>query len=127
MIAVVGCKEDEGADAFRIPAYMQRQGYRVLPVNPKLALAERSVLGEKVVGNLGEIDEAVDMVNLFRASENVPAHVEEILVMSPRPRAVWMQLGIVNNGCAAKLRAEGIEVVQDRCLMVEHKRLAGSA
>jgi len=122
-IAVVGFKDDETEDAYRVPLYMHRHGYRIVPVNPKLARARKRALGERVVAALPDVDCAVDIVNLFRASENIPAHADEILAMSPRPRAVWMQLGIVDNGSAAKLRAAGIDVVQDRCIMVEHRRL----
>ncbi len=118
-IAVVGIKNDESEDAYRVPLYMQRHGHRILPVNPKL---DRS-LGERATGSLGEIDVPVDLVNLFRAPDHIPAHVDEILAMQPRPRAVWMQLGIVHGASAARLRAEGIQVVQDRCIMVEHRRL----
>ena len=122
-IAVVGFKDGETEDAYRVPLYLQRNGYRVIPVNPKLARARKRALGERVVAGLPDVDCAVDIVNLFRASENIPAHTDEILAMSPLPRAVWMQLGIVENGSAAKLGAAGIEVVQDRCIMVEHRRL----
>ena len=118
-IAVVGMKDDESEDAYRVPLYMQRHGYRILPVNPKLG----RILGERAVGSLGEIDVPVDLVNLFRAPDHIPAHVDEILAMQRRPRAVWMQLGIVHGASAARLRAEGIQVVQDRCIMVEHRRL----
>ncbi len=120
-IAVVGMKDDESEDAYRVPLYMQRHGHRILPVNPKLG----RVLGERAAGSLGEIDVPVDLVNLFRAPDHIPAHVDEILAMQPRPRAVWMQLGIVHGASAARLRAEGIQVVQDRCIMVEHRRLLG--
>ncbi len=118
-IAVVGMKDDESEDAYRVPLYMQRHGHRILPVNPKLG----RVLGERAAGSLGEIDVPVDLVNLFRAPDHIPAHVDEILAMQRRPRAVWMQLGIVHGASAARLRAEGIQVVQDRCIMVEHRRL----
>ena len=118
-IAVVGIKNDESEDAYRVPLYMQHQGHRILPVNPKLGL----VLGEPAAGSLAEIEIPVDLVNLFRAPDHIPAHVDEILAMQPRPRAVWMQLGIVHGASAARLRAEGIQVVQDRCIMVEHRRL----
>jgi len=64
-------------------------------------------------------------VNLFRAPENIPAHVDEILAMAEKPMAVWMQLGIQHGEAAARLRAAGIRVVQDRCIMVEHRRLLG--
>ena len=118
-IAVVGMKDDESEDAYRVPLYMQRHGYRILPVNPKLA----RVLGERASHSLADVSLPVDLVNLFRAPDNIPRHVEEILAMQPRPRAVWMQLGIVHGASAARLRAEGIQVVQDRCIMVEHRRL----
>lgn len=121
-IAVVGIKDDESQDAYRVPLYLQRHGYRILPVNPKL----RRVLGKRAASSLGEIDVPVDLVDLFRAPDHIPAHVDEILAMQPRPRAVWLQLGIVHGASAARLRAEGIEVVQDRCIMVEHRRLLAS-
>ncbi len=119
-IAVVGIKDRESEDAFRIPQYLQRAGYRILPVNPKL----EQVLGEKCRASLAEVDEQIDIVNLFRASEHVPGHVDEILALDPRPRAVWMQLGIHHGPSAQRLRDAGLEVVQDRCIMVDHKRLS---
>ena len=121
-VAVVGIKDREQEDAFRIPQYLQKAGYRIVPVNPKLA----SVLGEPCKASLAQVDEAIDIVNLFRASEHVPAHVDEILAMKPRPKAVWMQLGIHHGPSAQRLREAGIEVVQDRCIMVDHRRLIGA-
>lgn len=121
-IVVVGIKDRENEDAFRIPQYLQKAGYRIVPVNPKLA----TVLGEPCRASLAQVDGAVDIVNLFRASEHVPAHVDEILAMAPRPRAVWMQLGIHHGPSAQRLRDAGIEVVQDRCIMVDHRRLLGA-
>jgi predicted CoA-binding protein len=118
-IAVVGIKDRESEDAARVPRYLQQQGYRIVPVNPKL----QRVLGERCLASLAEAPEPVDLVNLFRAPDHVAAHVDEILAMSPRPAAVWMQLGIVHGGAAARLREAGIAVVQDRCIMVEHRRL----
>lgn len=124
-IAVVGIKDGEQEDAFRIPQYLQKAGYRIVPVNPKLA----SVLGEPCKASLSQVlsqvDGAIDIVNLFRASEHVPAHVDEILAMKPRPKVVWMQLGIHHGPSAQRLRDAGIEVVQDRCIMVDHRRLLG--
>jgi len=120
-IAVVGIKDQPGEDAFRVPHYMQDAGYRILPVNPKLD----SVLGETCVANLSQVDEPVEIVNLFRASENIAAHVDEILALDPRPKAVWMQLGIHHGPSAQRLREAGIRVVQDRCIMVDHRRLLG--
>ena len=121
-IAVVGMKADEAEDAFRVPAYLQRHDYQIVPVNPKLT----RVLGEPAVRSLADIDFPVDLVNLFRAPDHIPSHVDEILAMSPQPKAVWMQLGIVHAASTARLRSAGIEVVQDRCIMVEHGRLLSS-
>lgn len=121
-IAVVGMKDADAEDAFRVPRYMQARGYRVLPVNPKLG----RVLGEPAYASLAEILQPVDLVNLFRAPAHVPAHAEEVLRLDPPPRAVWMQLGISHPEAAAQLRAAGIQVIEDRCLMLEHRRLLGS-
>ena len=118
-IAVVGMKDHPDREAHRIPLYMQRAGYRILPVNPKL---ER-VLDEDCHSSLQDVPEVVDIVNLWRASEHVTGHVDEILTLEPRPRAVWMQLGIHHGESAQRLREAGIEVIQDRCIMVEHRRL----
>jgi predicted CoA-binding protein len=120
-IAVVGIKAGEQDDAFRVPRYLQQQGYRILPVSPKLA----SVLGERCVPSLAELAEPPDLVNLFRASAHVPAHADEILALPRRPLGVWMQLGISHPEARARLEAAGIAVIEDRCLMVEHARLLG--
>ena len=124
-VAVVGIKDVETEDAFRVPRYLCEHGYTIVPVNPKLD----RVLDETAHADLAGVQEVgleVDLVNLFRANENVPAHVDEILSMSPRPKAVWMQLGVQHGPSAARLRAAGIRVVQDRCIMVDHRRLASA-
>ena len=121
-IAVVGIKDGPSEDAYRIPLYMQAHGYRIVPVNPKLD----SVLGERAYPDLGGTADGgleLDLINLFRATHNVAAHVDEILALSPRPKVVWMQLGIHHGPSAARLREAGIRVVQDRCIMVDHRRL----
>jgi uncharacterized protein len=120
-IAVVGIKNGEADDAFRVPRYLQAQGYRIQPVSPKLD----EVLGERCVRSLGELAEAPDLVNLFRASAHIPAHADEILALPHRPLGVWMQLGIAHPEASARLAAAGITVVEDSCLMVEHSRLFG--
>lgn len=122
-IAIIGVKRDESEDAHRVPKYMQARGYRIIPVNPKLD----RILGEKAYSRVSDVDVPIDLVNLFRAPENIPEHVREILAMPNRPKAVWMQLGIYHGSAAAKLRAQGITVIQDRCIMVEHRRLIGPA
>jgi predicted CoA-binding protein len=121
-IAVVGIKDRPEEDAYRIPLYMQRAGYRIVPVNPKLDRA----LGEPCHADLRSVTEPVDIVNLFRASDHIPGHVDEILALDPAPRAVWMQLGIHNGEAAQRLREAGIVVIQDRCIMVEHRRVLGA-
>ena len=122
-IAIVGAKDVESEDAYRIPLYLQRAGYRIVPVNPKLD----RVLGEPCHADLSTVDEAIDIVNLWRASEHVPAHVDESLALDPKPQAVWMQLGIHNGEAAGRLREAGIGVIQDRCIMVDHRRLLGAS
>lgn len=121
-IAVLGIKDGLDEDAYRVPEYMLCQGYTIVPVNPKLT----RVLGIETHPSLHEIPEELfplDIINLFRASEHLPAHVEEILSLEHRPRAVWTQLGIHHAPSAERLRAEGVEVIQDRCIMVDHRRL----
>jgi predicted CoA-binding protein len=121
-IAVLGIKGGADDDAFRVPAYMQEHGYRIVPISPKLD----TVLGERVLRSLAELRGGVDLIDVFRAPQHIPAHTEEILALSPRPRAVWLQLGITHPESAARLEAAGITVVQDLCLMVEHRRLLGN-
>jgi predicted CoA-binding protein len=120
-IVVVGIKDAENEDAYRVPLYMQHVGYRIIPVNPKL----ETVLGERACARIADLPGPVDLINLFRAPEHIPAHVDEILALPERPAAVWMQLGIQHGESAERLRAEGIRVIQDRCIMVEHRRLLG--
>jgi predicted CoA-binding protein len=126
-IAVIGIKDRPTEDAFRVPEYMQQAGYRIIPVNPKF----NSVLNEPCHADLTtigeEVEGAIEIVNLFRASEHISGHIDEILALDPLPSAVWMQLGIHHGPSAQRLRAAGIEVIQDRCIMVDHKRLLGDA
>ena len=120
-IAVVGIKSGAGDDAFRVPRYMQQHGYRIVPISPKLD----GVLGERCVASLRDLRSPVDLVNVFRAPQHLPAHTDEILALDPLPFAAWFQLGIRHDESAARLRAAGVRVVQDKCLMVEHACLAG--
>jgi predicted CoA-binding protein len=121
-IAVIGIKQSPSEDAHRVAAYMQARGYRILPVNPKL---ER-VLGTPASASLAELGEPAELIDVFRAARHLPAHVDEILALERRPRAVWLQLGIRHPQAVRRLEAAGISVVQDRCLMVEHGRLLGA-
>jgi len=120
-IAVVGIKDRPEEDAYHVPEYLQRRGYRIVPVSPKL----REVLGERAWASLRDVPVPIDLVDVFRAPQHVPAHVDEVLALSPRPRAVWLQLGISHDESARRLDAAGIAVVQDRCILVEHRRLLG--
>lgn len=120
-IAVLGIKAGESDDAWRVPRYMQAAGCRILPVNPKLD----RVLGERAVARLRDLGEPFDLLDVFRAARHLPAHVDEILALPHRPAAVWLQLGIRDDAFAARLSDAGIDVVQDRCLMAEHRRLCG--
>lgn len=124
-IAVVGASARRDRPSYHVPAYLARNGYEIVGVNPRYVGEE--LHGHPVVASLGQLEAPVDIVDLFRRSDDVPGHVDEILALEPLPKAVWLQLGIRNDEAAARLRAHGIEVVQDRCLEIEHRRLLGEA
>lgn len=116
-VAVLGIKTPEtGAPAYYVPAYAQRSGYEVIPV-PVYYPDLTELLGEPVFRRLADVPGGIDMVNVFRRPHDIPAHVDDIL--AARPKAVWFQLGIRNDAVAERLAKEGIDVVQDRCLLVE--------
>ncbi|MWV64287.1 CoA-binding protein [Halorubrum sp. JWXQ-INN 858] len=123
-IAVIGCSTTLGKPAHDVPAYLQRQGYRVVPVNP---FADE-VLDEPAYDSLADVDERIDLVDVFRPSEEVPdvlAAVRDRNEARGDADAAWLQLGISHDAAAAEAEAAGITVVQDRCLKVEHRRLLG--
>lgn len=115
-IAVLGIKLEPGQPAHYVPAYAQKIGLEIVPV-PVYYPDATEMLGEKVFRRLGDIPGAVDMVNVFRRPKDIPAHVDDII--AKQPKSVWFQLGIRNNEAAERLAKEGIDVVQDHCLMVE--------
>jgi predicted CoA-binding protein len=119
-IAVLGAKVEAGEPAFYVPAYLQAQGYTVCPVNP--TLVGREMLGGRVVASLVDLDR-VDVIDVFRRPVFLPGHAAEILALPWRPAVVWFQLGIRHDGAAEHLARAGIRVVQDRCMMPEHRRL----
>ena len=123
-VAVLGAKADAAEPAYYVPAYLAARGYRVRPVNP--TLAGRRVLDEAVVATLAELTGPVDVIDVFRRPEFLPAHAAEIVRLPWRPAAVWFQLGIRNDAAAETLARSGIRVVQDRCMMPEHRRLLGT-
>jgi uncharacterized protein len=121
-IAVVGIKTDEQSmqPAYYVPQYMASAGFNVIPV-PVYYPDATEILGKKVYRNLVDIPEDIDLVNIFRRSADVAKHTEDIL--AKRPKAVWMQSGIYNNEVAEILAKEGIKIVQDACIMVEHRMI----
>lgn len=121
VVAVLGAHPDPNRPAYYVPEYMHRQGSRIVPVNPHFAGQE--LWGETVRASLAEIGESVDVVDVFRRSEAVSDHLDDILAMSPPPRVVWLQSGIRNDAVADRLKAAGIEVVQDKCMLAEHRRM----
>jgi uncharacterized protein len=122
-VAVLGAKALPSAPAYYVPAYLAGVGYRVRPVNP--TLVGTRILGESVVAMLADLPEPVDVVEVFRRSVFLPGHAAEILALRWRPSVVWFQLGIRHDGAAERLARAGIRVVQDRCMMPEHRRLMG--
>jgi uncharacterized protein len=120
-VAVLGAKARPAEPAHYVPAYLAREGYRVLPVNPTLVGSQ--ILGEAVRPTLADLEEPVDVIDVFRRPEYLPGHAGEILKLSWRPAVVWFQLGIRNDAAAERLARAGIRVVQNRCMMPEHRRL----
>jgi predicted CoA-binding protein len=118
-IAVVGLSEKPGRDSHRIAVYLREHGYRVIPVNPSL---RGEVLGEKVYPDLASVPVPIDIVDVFRRVDAIPAVVDEAIAVGAK--AVWMQLGLAHNESAEKARAAGLKVVQNKCIMVEHRHLA---
>jgi uncharacterized protein len=118
-IAVLGIKTDPSQPAYYVPEHAQSVGMRVIPV-PVYHPEATEMLGEKVYRTVAAIPEEVDMVNVFRRPADIPPHVDDII--AKKPTSVWFQLGIRNDEAAEKLAKEGIDVVQDRCLLVELRR-----
>ena len=127
VIAVVGLSKEPGKDSHRVSAYLKQHGYRIIPVNP---FADE-VLGEKSYPSLldipFEIQKTIEIVDIFRPGKDVPPIMEQAIKLKEKngkPFVVWMQLGIVNEQAAEAGRRAGLIVVMDKCLMVEHRRLA---
>lgn len=121
-IAVVGCSTTPGKEAHEIPKYMLEQGYEVIPVNPYAD----SIFGREAYDSLAAVEGAIEMVDVFRPSEEVPGIVEEVLARHADRgdiESLWLQLGISDDEATAAAVEAGIDVVQDRCLKIEHQRL----
>jgi hypothetical protein len=121
-IAMVGVSANVSRPSYFAFKYLLERGYHMIPVNPGLAGGE--LLGQKAYARLLDIPEPVDMVDIFRASQYVVPIVEEALKMQPRPRVIWMQLGIRNDEAAALAEASGLKVVMNRCPKIEYGRLS---
>ena len=115
-IAVIGLAADPNKPSNYVPAYMQKQGYRILPINPTV----ETVLGEKSYASLADLPVKPDVVNVFRLPRFIPAIVDQMLELGLKN--IWVQQGIINAEAAAHAEAGGIHVVMDRCIMVEHSR-----
>ena len=116
-IAVVGLSNKRWRPSYGVSEYMQRAGYRIIPVNPALSEA----LGERCYPDVAAVPEAIDIVNIFRRSEFVPEIVDAAIRAGAK--AVWMQEGVVHEAAAARARAAGLTVIMDRCLLKEHRKL----
>jgi predicted CoA-binding protein len=119
-LAVVGLSDDPTRPSHSVSSYMQRHGYRILPVNPGIA----HVLGERCYPTIRHLPEHPDVVNVFRLPRYIPAIVDDMIDLGFEN--LWTQLGIVNEAAAIKAQAAGIHVVMDRCVLIEHARLFGS-
>lgn len=123
-IAVVGCSSTPGKAAHDVPAYLRKHGYEIHPVNPYAD----EIFGVEPADSLAEVDAEIDLVNVFRPSDEVPGIVDEVLDRRESRgdvQAVWLQLGISHDEAAARAEEAGLRVVQDRCMKVEHGRLRG--
>lgn len=117
-IAVVGLSAKRYRPSYGVSEYMQKAGYRIIPVNPNAA----QILGEKCYPDLESIPEAVDIVDIFRRSEFVPAIVEAAIRIGAK--VIWMQEGVVHEEAARRAEAAGLAVIMDRCILKDHRRLA---
>ncbi len=124
-IAVVGLSDKPERDSNEVFAFLLGKNYDCVGVNP--VLAGRTIHGAPVFASLAAVDHPIDMVDVFRASEAVDGIVNEALALTPRPRVIWMQLGVVNEAAAAKAREAGLTVVMDRCPKMELARLASGS
>ncbi len=116
--AVVGCSPEPGRDSHRVAALLQREGFRVIPVNPNVS---GELLGERCYASLRDVPEPVDVVDVFRRADQAGVHVDEAIAIGAT--GVWMQLGVIDDDAAARARAAGLRVVMDRCPAIELPRI----
>jgi uncharacterized protein len=116
-IALLGASPNGARPSFGVMQFLIGKGYEIIPVNP--GQAGREILGQTVIASLGDLGAPVDMIDVFRASDAIPAIADEILALSWKPKLVWLQLGIHNDEAAARLEAAGIAVIMNRCPAIE--------
>ncbi|MGM0577933.1 MAG: CoA-binding protein [Myxococcota bacterium] len=121
VVAVLGAHPDRERPAFYVPDYLHEQGIRIIPVNP--GHAGKTLWGETVRESLKDIDEPVDVVDVFRGAKHLPDHLEEFLTLRPKPGVIWFQKGIRHDQIASALTKAGLDVVQDRCMYADHRDL----
>jgi len=125
-IAVVGLSKDPTKDSHMVAKYLKTKGYQIIPINPTADV----ILGERCYKTLLDVTETIEVVDIFRSSEDIPPIVDQAIELKKKcgnPRVIWMQLGIVNEEAAKRARDATITVIMNRCMMVEHKRLAGKS
>jgi predicted CoA-binding protein len=122
-IAIIGASANDVRPSYFVMKYLLSKGFAVFPINP--GQAGRQILGRTVHARLADIPDPIDMVDIFRASNAVPAIVEQVLALDPLPKVVWMQLTVRHDDAAARAEAAGIKVVMNRCPKIEYARLAG--
>ena len=123
VVAIVGVSANQVRPSYFVARYLKLKGYRIVPVNP--GLAGQELFGEKVYATLIDIPFDVDMVDIFRRSDAVPAIVDEALARWPKLQTIWMQLGIEHSEAAAVAQARGVTVIENRCPKIEYQRLFG--
>lgn len=128
-IAIVGLSRDPNKDSYKVAEYLKANGYRIIPINP----FTDEILGEKCYKSLldipEEIQKTIEVIDIFRPSEDVLPIVEQAIQLKQKygkPHFIWMQLGIINEKAAELAKSAGLEVVMDKCMMIEHKRLSKS-
>jgi predicted CoA-binding protein len=122
-IAMVGASANDVRPSFFVLKYLIAKGFTVYPVNP--GQAGKEILGQRVYARLSDIPHPIDMIDVFRAPDAVPAIVDEALRLDPLPKVIWMQLGVRNDEAAVKAEAAGLQVVMNRCPKIEYGKLSG--
>jgi len=122
-IAMVGASANDVRPSFFVLKYLVAKGFTVYPVNP--GQVGKEIVGQRVYARLSDIPYPVDMIDIFRAPDAVPAIVDEALALDPLPKVIWMQLGVRNDEAAAKAEAAGLQVVMNRCPKIEYGKLSG--